>query len=201
MPPSPPPPSPPPPSRPPPFPPPPSPPPPSPPPPYRPPPSRPPPCPPPPCPTCFEAHGRTHVSALSSGAQHGAPSHAIGRHEEARGHSLGRWQGSQWQRRQQRPLRGRRRGATAWGDCTLLALCRGAQHGAPSRAIRKREGLRRVVVKMARQSEAVAAACGAAGAANRSRDESQTRPRVRRRHPTCPPRRVGWARADSVLKS
>ena len=38
------------------------------------------------------------------------------------------------------------------GERTPLALCSGAQHGAPSHAINKREGLRRVVVKMARQS-------------------------------------------------
>ena len=44
------------------------------------------------------------------------------------------------------------------GERTLLALCSGAQHGALSHAITKREGLRRVVVKMARQSVAVAAA-------------------------------------------
>ena len=44
------------------------------------------------------------------------------------------------------------------GERTLLALCSGAQHGASSHAITKREGLRRVVVKMARQSVAVEAA-------------------------------------------
>ena len=46
----------------------------------------------------------------------------------------------------------------AHGERTLLALCSGAQHGAPSRAIRTREGLRRAGVKVARQSVAVAAA-------------------------------------------
>jgi hypothetical protein len=39
-----------------------------------------------------------------------------------------------------------------------LALSSDAQHGASSHAIRKREGKRRVVVKMASQSVAVAAA-------------------------------------------
>ena len=61
--------------------------------------SRPPPCPPPPCPPppcrprpwppppsnpCFERHGRTHASALYSGAQHGASSQEI---KHARGHA------------------------------------------------------------------------------------------------------------------
>ena len=39
-----------------------------------------------------------------------------------------------------------------FGERTLMALSSGAQHGASSHAIRKREGLQRVVVKVARQS-------------------------------------------------
>jgi hypothetical protein len=79
------------------------------------------------------------------------------------------------------------------GERTLLALSNFAQHGASSHAITKREGLRRVVVKMARQPEAVAAACGAAGAAKLSRNESGHPGRQSRRLPMCPSRRVRHA--------
>jgi hypothetical protein len=76
------------------------------------------------------------------------------------------------------------------GERTLLALSNFAQHGASSHAITKREGFRRVVVKMARQPEAVAAACGAAGATKLSRNESGHPGRQSRRLSMCPSRRV-----------
>jgi len=102
--------------------------------------------------------------------------------------------------RRRRPFlrlsRGRRRVppvSKRTGERTLLALSNFAQHGASSHAITKREGLRRVVVKMARQPEAVAAAFGAAGAAKLSRNESGHPGRQCRRLPMCPSRRAGHA--------